>query len=238
MILAMNAQPTHPNYSRQSVTLAESDSCGGSLGGFSVASGISIEEIRIGHTVYPLRSPTRAFYFPVRATALGKFLVEGFSPKFSGEGTSLVTARTDWEENVHLAFQRLYAMRNFEMTEADRENWTFLTERIDVDLYRNMTPLVGREIGKVISAESGRHRIRWVDGSPEVFTLGQVPGSFAAYKAGAWFEAQVVRDRQSGRLVEILSAQRITSLDGITPAEVDELQAQFPTTKELPSASL
>jgi hypothetical protein len=238
MILAISSEPVPSDYAPRPVTHAISNLRDGSLGGFSVASEILIEEIRIGTTVYALRVPTRGYFLPPRATRGGKFWVDGFSPKFAGAGETVLTARTDWEETVHLEFQQLYAMREFEMGDADRETWGLLAERIDVELYREMTPLIGREIGKVIAATPGRRRIQWLDGMSDDYTLSQVPGAFAAYKAGAWFEAQVVRNPLDGRFMEILSAQRITSLDSITPAEVRELERQFPTSKDLPAATL
>jgi hypothetical protein len=238
MILAISAQPTPPDYAREPVTQVMPDSQLSSLGGFSVASEILIEAIRIGQTVYPLSAPTRGFFVPPRPTGGGKFWVDGFSPRFAGGGETLLTARTDWEENVHLEFQRLYAMRDFEMTEADRDSWALLAGRIDVDLYREMTPLIGREIGKVVAATPGRRRLQWLDGTSDEFTLSQVPGAFAAYRPGSWFEAQVVRNPQTGRFMEILSAQRITSLDGITPGEIRDLESRFPTSKDLPATTL
>jgi hypothetical protein len=238
MILAISTKPAPSDYAPRSVTHAIPNLRESSLGGFSVASEILIEEIRVGPTVYPLGAPTRGYFLPPRATCGGKFWVDGFSPKFAGEGETVLTARTDWEENVHSEFQRLYAMRDFEMSDADRETWGLLAERIDVELYREMTPLIGREIGKVMAATPGRRRIQWLDGMSDDFTLSQVPGAFAAYKAGSWFEAQVVRNPLNGRFMEILSAQRITSLDAITPAEVRELEQQFPTSKDLPAATL
>jgi hypothetical protein len=163
--------------------------------------------------------------------------VNGFSPLFVGYGPSLQSAREDWEERVHCEFQRLYGIPEWQMEAADKRKWQTLKMWIDTDAYRNTTSLFARELGKVMSMDPGRMKIRWNNGRQERFQLDQTPGPFAAYKPGTWFDATVEREPQTGKLCRIWHSQRIPPLDAIAPPDIEQAIKARPTSA-LPEGSL
>ena len=226
MLLACDFPPVHPMFANHAVARYDDDRSPID----SLTSGQQIDEVRIGRTKYQFRVATRGFFLPAGPTSTGEFYVDGFSPDIVGRGQSPSAARKNWEEEFHQDFQRLYAMRGWEMNSTDKRRWQRINEWIDVDLYRNTTLIVAREIGRITRLSPHKRLIQWIDGRKERFEFGKVPGPFAAYELGTWFEAQVQRDGLSGRLRSILSSQKIDSLDAL-PAnghtqnhgQVDEL---------------
>ena len=141
----------------------------------------------------------------------------------------------DWRDRVHEAFQDLYRKRPFEMTEREQEQWRALQDAIDVVGYRNETPIVVRQIGKVSRARLPR-QITWIDGKTETVALDDLPGEFASYKPGQPFEADVERDPLTWRLRKVRHVQRIHSIPPMAQAELQRFWATMPGTSSLPTS--
>ena len=165
-----------------------------------------------------------------------EFWADRFSPRFIGRGNHANEAYRDWRDQVHEVFQDLYGKRPFEMTEEESRDWCLLEDLIDVVDYRNETPIVIHQIGLVSQARPLPRRIRWLDGRSEPIGLEDAPGEFAGYKPGQPFEAEVQRDRRTGRLLRVLSTRRITSIHPLKSPELQEFWDGMPGTSGLPAS--
>lgn len=235
MLLAYAIPPDQPMFANHALMamVAETSSPISSL-----TSGVPIDSVSIGKTKYQFRVPSLGYFLPMGSPNSPAFFVNAFGSDFVGHGASPSDAKRSWEEEFHREFQRLFAMRDWEMDASDRRRWERIQNWIDVELYRSTTPLVGREIGQILSTDPGRRKIQWVDGRREAFDLEIVPGHFVAIRPGMWFEAQVERDAVSGQLRQILSSQRIESLDHYTPNALKEQHEAYGKTDQLPDAML
>src|SRR3954470_3974063 len=77
-----------------------------------------IDEVKVGHTVYPLRTPSQTTFCPGPPGQNGEFLVEKF-PEIVGHGRTWDEAQRDWKFNLHAHVQDLLTKRPFEMSEAE-----------------------------------------------------------------------------------------------------------------------
>jgi hypothetical protein len=157
---------------------------------------------------------------------------------YVGHGDTPFAAHREWEDRVHAEFQRLYAMRPFEMEQDEKSKWQLLLSIIDVHQYRENTPLELRQIGQV---RWGRFpypkRVIWIDGREDQISLDRVPGEVAGYKTGQWFEADVKRDPKDNRLIEITHAARMSHMRRLGQGEVDQYWESLPRA-ELPQSEL
>lgn len=205
------------------------------LGRYSGTTSRPITDLRVGVTSYRLRSPVVGWWLPGESEA-GEFWVEGFSPRFVGSGVVIDAAFDDWRYQIHETFQDLYGKRAFEMSEAELSAWRLLEDLIDVVGYRNSTPLVLREVGWVSETRPEPRRITWSDGRREPVDLEKMPGPFAAYKPGQWFEAVVERDSVTGQLLRVVSVQRVPAMRPMSEDHLSEFLQSLPGTNELPDS--
>ena len=202
--------------------------------GFFPGGVIPLSEIRIGETCYRLRESLRG-EFSSGEDFTCKFWVDGFSPQFIGKGTRAHDAYRDWRDQVHEAFQELYGKRPFEMNEEDQERWEVLENVIDVVGYRNETPVVVRQIGKVTRIRQPR-RVEWIDGRTETVNLDHMPGEFASYKPGQPFEADVERDPLTWKMRKVCFVRRIGEVYPMAEGELKRFWQSLPTTSSLPAS--
>jgi hypothetical protein len=192
-------------------------------------------DLAVGRTVYPLRSPVVGSFYPGRHGGEGEFVVPEFGPALAGRGGTLNDAFLDWRDQVHRRFQELYAKRPFEMDDDETEAWRLLESQIDVAVYRNRTPLIVKQVGKVAPwMRPHPERVEWEDGFVEAVDLDQMPGEFAAYRPGQPFEAWVKRDPVDHRLLEVVHVRRIGQLPWLTRETFDDFIRSIPTTESLP----
>jgi hypothetical protein len=196
-----------------------------------------VTELVIGQTAYNLRSPAKGTFSPGTQSALGEFHVDGFSPVFVGFGSTIDGAYRDWVEQVHAAIQDLFTKREFEMTDAELRQWRVISERIDVTVYANNTPLLSRHFGLVVQSRPKPSTVRWENGSKEDVLLEQMPGEFAAYKPGQGFEAVVERDPVTNRLIRVPYVRRAAAPPRLTQVEIEAIWTAMPTTKQLPNTA-
>ncbi len=192
-----------------------------------------LNDIEVAGVVYPLRQPCATDYIPV----VGEFLVEGFSPAFIGRGKTPNEARQNWALSVHAAFQELQYKRPFEMTVEEQRTWSVLASRIDVTVYRNQTPMIVRQFGKVRRARPYPDLIVWDDGTADKVSLAQVDApDFVTFKPGQPIEALVVRDPVNFQLRRIAHIQRRSSASRLPQDEEADLLASIGSAGTLPDA--
>jgi len=148
---------------------------------------------------------------------------------YEGEGSTPREARQNWERLVHADFQRLYAMRPFEMEEPDRAKWASLLSVIDVNGFRERSPLSIRQIGRV----RWRHfpypvEIDWIDGGAEKVPMDKAPPEFAGYKPGQWVEAVCRREPGTRQLIQIDYIQKIATVHRPSNRELQRRWTDLP----------
>ncbi|MBS0210427.1 MAG: hypothetical protein JSS27_15900 [Planctomycetes bacterium] len=192
-----------------------------------------LNDLRIAGVTYPLRRPCPASYIP----GVGEFLVEGFSPVFVGRGATIEEARSDWLLAVHAGFQELISKRPFEMAPSDVRRWHVLTSQIDVTVYRNQTPILVRQFGKVTQARPYPQQIQWENGEREAISVEQVESpDFITFKPGQPIEAVVARDPLNFHLLRIVHIERRSTPSRLLPTEEAELLESIGSSQHLPPA--
>lgn len=188
-----------------------------------------MEMIRVGKTKYRLVRPVR----PISSmTARGwTCWSRPLGAKYQGLGSSPLRALEAWQGNVHAAFQKLYAMRQFEMTDEERQDWARLIQIIDVAEYRDRAPLIMRAIGRVRywKGTPNPSAIEWIDGRRDrIPAWDKVPADFATLKPGAWIDAVVHRHPKTNVLLRIIDARRIATVPVMSPDAAKTFHESLP----------
>ncbi|MFO1022595.1 MAG: hypothetical protein U0903_18145 [Planctomycetales bacterium] len=196
-----------------------------------------ISEIRVGSTRYHLFNKARTFFSPPTVRSTGKFIVDDFS-WIVGEGGMASIAKENWQENFHSEFQRLYFMRPFEMNATDREQWKTIQSKVDVERFRVSQPLSSRRVGRVVKARPLPEKIRWEDGSQEKIDMHsiEIPPEFARFKRGDQFEAVVLRNPITYKILKITYLNKINEVE-MTKAESDEIWESTSRSTSLPETT-
>lgn len=197
----------------------------------------TLSVIRFGQTTYRLRAPARGAFSPSAVSPGGEFLVDGFQRSLVGRGSNPERAYQDWILRFHADFQRLYAMRPFEMEEEDRRLWAVIAGQIDVEQYRACQPLVVLQQGKVCRARPYPDKVEWEDGTTERVRLTRMPGEFATYKVGQPFEALVYRDPASHEILKVEYVRRLRGRAKKGEEESRRLWESLPTSASLPDTT-
>ncbi|MAT13961.1 MAG: hypothetical protein CMJ46_01675 [Planctomyces sp.] len=189
-----------------------------------------MSRLRVSGLTYPLRRPCQASFIP----NTGEFLVEEFSG-FVGRGESFDAAKEAWALSVHAAFQDLLHKRHFEFTADEEKVWSVLSSNIDVAVYRNNTPLMVTQFGRVRQVRPYPSQIEWDNGYRESINISQVDADdFITYKSGQPFEAVVTRDPVSFRLKRIVHIKRISEPTQLSAEKEAELLDSIGSSKTLP----
>jgi hypothetical protein len=194
----------------------------------------TFDSLRFGHTAYPLRGPLQGVFSPATGKPEGEFAVYGFEGMVVGEGRTPNGAFEDWVKRFHVAFQRLFAMRPFEMAAEDKRLWGVMQDRVDVERYRADRPLIVRQQGTVVKGDAFPQMIRWEDGTKERVPLERMPPEFATYKCGQPFEAVVHRDPITNKIRKVDFVTRLSARKKRTPEESERLWDSLPTSGALP----
>lgn len=190
----------------------------------------SVEEIRVGEAVYRARSPLLATFYPRIRGVNGELLVTPCGLQVVGVGKSFDAAQRDWDEQFHVRFQTLLAKRPWEMTGAEKDEWGQFELLVDVAAYRRDTPYVIRQIGVLTHRRPIPDQIRWEDGRQEKVFLEQMPPEFGGLHEGQRFEAEVVRDAVTGRMIRTVVVRRLPPLRAVESDAA--LWGSLPTTAE------
>ena len=197
---------------------------------------VHIPEIVVGSTRYPLRRHLIGTY----TRALRELSVQGVSPVITGSGETAQKAQQDFYLKVHAAFQHLLHRRPFEMDEYDKLVWNTLNDFIDVTVYRNATPLVVRQFGRISRVQPlSKDRpcpveVRWEDGRREHVTVSDVDDpDYVTYRPGQPFEATVHRDPLTSRLIRVVSIRRCGQTHRLPAEDETRLLAETGASKQL-----
>ena len=139
-----------------------------------------------------------------------------------GKGKNFQESQEQWKKLVHSRFQNLYQKRPFEMTGMEQKEWSAFCKVIDINHYRNTTPITAREIGRVHWDKYSYPRsIEWISGRYDVIDLDDVPAELAGFLPGQWIETVTRRCPQTGRLIEIEYVTRIETIHKPTTREME-----------------
>lgn len=190
---------------------------------------VPLSQLKLRDVCYKFRTQLSGWFLPTDQEGV-EFVVDGFGSAFIGRGETHEDARSDWDEQIHAAFQRLIRMRPFEMTDNDEKRWQLLEDQIDVPMYRRTTPTRMRQVGRANYCRTSRPRgINWANGGKDYVDLNDMPAAFAALKPNQWFEAVVLRDPLSGLLRKVLHIDPIKAPRAMSESEQSEFFASLPS---------
>ena len=169
-------------------------------------------DVQVGSARYRLRSSLLASFYPMINGPEGRLMVTPALLPIVGNGAIFDEAWRDWADQFHVRFQTLFAMRPWEMQPEQNDEWERIEQMVDVEAYRRETPYVVRQIGELTHRRPIPDRIRWEDGRHERVTLDQMPPEFAGLHEGQRFEAEVVRDAVTGRMIHAIVVRRLPAL--------------------------
>ncbi|MFO0938328.1 MAG: hypothetical protein U0798_17620 [Gemmataceae bacterium] len=172
----------------------------------------TIGDLRVGEAVYHTRSPLLATFYPRIRGVNGELVMTPTSLNIVGVGKNFDEALRDWNNQFHIRFQTLLAKRPWELSAEEKDEWGQLELLVDVAAYRRETPYVIRQIGMLTRRRPFPDQIRWEDGRQERVWLEQMPPEFAALHEGQRFEAEVVRDAVTGRMIRAIVVRRLPAL--------------------------
>jgi len=196
-----------------------------------------VESIEFGETRYNLRKPIVGVYVPGEA-ALWEFRVRECGDQFFGRGETIEEAYNDWGDQIHTTFQLLAGKRPFEMSEDEMARWETLLSLIDVDEYRDRTPVILTETGRVSKGPPGGREVTWWPSDrTEKIGLELVPAHFATYATDQWFEAIVERDRRTWQIRKVQHARPVDPIGPLSEKEHDEFWASIKTIADLPDSN-
>jgi hypothetical protein len=178
-----------------------------------------IKELRWNREIYPLRTELHW----LRDIGSKRLFVEGFSPRFIGEGNTLESCWDDFRERIHLRFQALYQAGSFNRTEKQDDVWRLLCRLIDMDQYRALRPRRLIRLGKIARQphpEDSDRIVFWVNQrKAERVPLDRASQGFESYQRGDWFEAEVEFDSRT------MEFQRIVGCKPVDPVPVTRSEA-------------
>ncbi len=184
-----------------------------------------LASFKVGGVFYCLLHPVRAIYEPPIAGKSGRLIAHGLEKHFVGKGPTLEEAREDWQLQIDFAIQQLLATQDFERTVEEQGQWRVLCQYFDLNEIRYSRPLRIRAYGRLLSNHSRKFRVRWIDGEKHVFTREQIADEMVAFRPGQPFEAVVLREPRTWRLLRIESAFPARNLPEVSDQEARELLA-------------
>lgn len=234
-MLIIAAAPSPPAFASVELDDGSASSRAPDRAGSSRTGSDVLHEITCGTTRYRLR---KGLYLRYSWSAEAWYCwADDFGPRYIGHGETPPAARQACAETIHAAFQRLYAMRPFEMLDSDRAEWHLLVAYIDVLHYRETSPVAAREVGVVRwGAKPFPSKVHWIDGRRESFQLSEVPAELAGCSPGQCIEAIVERDPSTGRLRRIQYVQKIPTIHALSPSQLAEAEERMPAA-DLPEAA-
>lgn len=167
----------------------------------------TIESFQVGSTRYKLLRPYTLAY----SLGLSQWVCRiPDVPIFEGSGLDFSSAMEDLKLNLHVEFQRLYRKRPFQMNEIERTKWKSLSNTIDILSYRQSTPIITQEIGKISFGKIDRpDKIHWLSGHDYKIDPFKVPSDLMACMTGQWIEASVEREPINHSITQLLTIKKI-----------------------------
>lgn len=192
-----------------------------------------MQSFRVGGILYRLPRPLLATFEPPVAHKLGRFIVNGLETYFVGRGKTVEEAREDWEGQIDFSIQQLLAVQDFERTEEQQKQWHLLCRYFDMNEIRYSNPLKIRAYGRLLSTHSREFRIRFIDGEKVTLSRTEIADEMVRFLPGQPFEAVVLRDPRTWKLIRIESAFPTSLLPQVTEEEANEILAHCPAISEL-----
>ncbi len=171
---------------------------------------ISVKQIFIGNTVYPLTKDL-VFDFSVKQRTPvipSEFLNIGI--KFP-LGVSPYEAIIQMFEKFHIIFQQLAPIIPSERTESQKDQWSAISALVDINAHRNLTPVLYRWSGTIESLQP--LVIKWINEAETQLTLSQAPSDLPRYGIGSNINALVLWDRSLEQVTRILHLEYEDKLD-------------------------
>ncbi|MDR3199688.1 MAG: hypothetical protein LBU34_17620 [Planctomycetaceae bacterium] len=199
-----------------------------------------IDEIRFGIYVYPLQKPIKAVSKSGSETKFPYLFFADDLPGICGKGTTIDDAKQNWMYEFHRKFQDIYYKIDWERTEEENKLYKIFVEIVDIQGYRKRTPVSFEQTGKIIENKnipSNKREIEWLDESRDIVDCADCPKELLQYKAGEYFRADMLREYQTDKLLEISSIIP-TSYRDYTDKEIEVFVASLPTTKNLPPSAI
>jgi len=202
-----------------------------------------VVNLSYGNVEYPLKSrSTRSIgrIVPdlVQSQQSGMRYTVDDLPSIVGRGDSISAAVSNFQEEFHRRFQELFAMRPFEMQDAEIVDWNGLSQMVDVEKYRRSVPIRVRRFGLVNANASGRHHVKWEGATDAVsIDLKDFPAEFAGYKTGQPFEAIVLLDADGLQTIRVVDVVKKSALRRRTTENDQQFWEGLGSTADLPSTS-
>lgn len=117
------------------------------------------------------------------------------------------------------------------MSPNDRLVWETLNAVIDVTVYRNTTPIVVRQFGRIRKVRPYPVEVEWEDGQREQVTFADVADpDYVTYRPGQPFEAIVQRDPLTFGLLRVIHIRRQSEARRLAPHDEQALLADAGST--------
>ena len=200
---------------------------------------IKISKVQFGKILYPFQQDIEGRFFPSIEGEPCCFSIDVLFPSLCGKGKTRQEAKTDWDSQFHVEFQKLYTKCDFERSENEKKLWSIFEKIVDIPAYRALTPLSFQVTGKFVDNPgiSKRYRkIEWIDGTKDIVDSRLCPREFVIISPGQYFEATVLRDYHDNRILQVLSIYPVDYQD-FTDEEIDSFLNSLPSSKELPDST-
>ncbi len=184
---------------------------------------IEFTRFSVGEIEYCSSKPLLGTFEPPIHGSEGRFLVAEFAPEVVGRDRTLKKARQDWQFSFDREVQRILALQEFEIRDADKLLARKIHRYFDMNELRYATPLKLRAYGRILRIRGHRYQVRWIDGQTNWLSRNEIPSSILAFGVGQAFEAVVRRDARNWSLLRIESAFRTNALPEMSEAEADKL---------------
>ena len=201
---------------------------------------VKISKVQFGEIEYPFQQDIEGHFFPSTEGEPYCFIVTMLSPPLRGKGKTRQEAKTDWDSQFHVAFQKLYTKCDFERSEYEKKLWSIFEKIVDIPAYRALTPLSFQATGKFVdNPDIPKHyqEIEWIDGTRDIVDSRLCPQEFVIIPLDQYFATTVLRNYHDYRIIKVLSICPVDYQD-YTDEEIDSFLNSLPSSKDLPESTL
>jgi hypothetical protein len=192
------------------------------------------EALRIGATVYELIEPLRIECRNVVSSGCS-FALSGFKPALAVVAPFEAVAESKWVLRAHGLIQTLRRKRKEGLDGRDAERWDELCACVDMEGFELRQPFSVRQIGEVTARRDDGLMVSWsgYEEHPlELLPFDVAPAETAGFESGDRFDAVVLRERKSWRLVEVLDATLLPTLSEDHRQEFFDALRSAPSTRD------
>jgi hypothetical protein len=186
--------------------------------------------LNVGPTSYPLLEPRE---IRCRKVAGGfEFTLVGHG-RVSHAPTER-KAELCWVWETHADIQKLRRKKASGLLPEEAMHWSELSSLIDLERFERRQLITLRQAARVLEPVDGGLAVRWIgyDEEPEVVPFELAPAELAAFEVGERFDATVLREPVSWRLVEVLDSTLLPPLTEERRRELLEELSRSPSTQD------